>query len=603
MYPYQNPDLSTEERISDLMSRMTLEEKILQTDQYYSGDFTTQDENGKVTAVDMQRFDALMQHNSVGSVQLRGMTAAQANVVQRYAIENTRLGIPYLFSEEALHGLMTNNATSFPQQIGLAASFEPELGREMGHAIAAESRACGIHETYSPVMDLIRDPRYGRAEESYGEDTYLCAEFARETVLGMQGTDLTTPDTVAAEPKHYVGYGNPVGGLNCAPCTMGRHDVFSDCLPVFEAAFADGKACDAMCSYNSIDSIPVSMDHELLTDVLRGQFGMPGFVRSDLTAVSRLYDWHFIAETPEEAIRLGLEAGVDLQLYDFPHDVWQKAIAHLIESGAMKMSVLDTACRRVLRMKFALGLFENPYTDENRADTILRCPEHLATAEKIAKKSIVLLKNDGLLPLRKDLRSVAVIGPAADTVSYGDYTETRGRKGGVSVLDGIRAAVSPETEVLYERGCNFLGQALHPFDPSMLRDENGNAGLTGRYYNGPVPQGEPVQVRTDRTVNFNWIFALPHPALDANGFSVVWTGSVVMPRTMDGCIGLSTQDSMRLYVDDKLLIDGWGKDKSADQALDFHFEAGRAYKIRIEFVNDRRGARVIFGNKKKEIAE
>lgn len=139
---------------------------------------------------------------------------------------------------------------------------------------------------------------------------------------------------------------------------MGRHDVFSDCLPVFEAAFADGKACDAMCSYNSIDSIPVSMDHELLTDVLRGQFGMPGFVRSDLTAVSRLYDWHFIAETPEEAIRLGLEAGVDLQLYDFPHDVWQKAIAHLIESGAMKMSVLDTACRRVLRMKFALGLFE-----------------------------------------------------------------------------------------------------------------------------------------------------------------------------------------------------------------------------------------------------
>ena len=285
MYPYQNPDLSTEERISDLMSRMTLEEKILQTDQYYSGDFTTQDENGKVTAVDMQRFDALMQHNSVGSVQLRGMTAAQANVVQRYAIENTRLGIPYLFSEEALHGLMTNNATSFPQQIGLAASFEPELGREMGHAIAAESRACGIHETYSPVMDLIRDPRYGRAEESYGEDTYLCAEFARETVFGMQGTDLTAPDAVAAEPKHYVGYGNPVGGLNCAPCTMGRHDVFSDCLPVFEAAFADGKACDAMCSYNSIDSIPVSMDHELLTDVLRGQFGMPGFVRSDLTAI------------------------------------------------------------------------------------------------------------------------------------------------------------------------------------------------------------------------------------------------------------------------------------------------------------------------------
>ena len=595
MFTYQNPDLPVEERLDDLLSRMTTEEKIMQTDQYFSGDFTTQDENGKVIAMDMQRFAELMHGNSVGSVQLRGMTAAQANTVQRYAVENTRLGIPFLFSEEALHGLFTNNATSFPQQIGLAATFDPALGREMGHAIASETRACGIHETYSPVMDLIRDPRYGRSEESYGEDTHLCAEFARETVRGMQGKSLKDPDAVAAEPKHYVGYGNPVGGLNCAPSTMGRHDVFSDCLPVFEAAFVDGKACDAMCSYNSIDSIPVSMDHEILTDVLRGQYGMPGFVRSDMTAVSRLYDWHFIAESPEEAIRLGLEAGVDLQLYDFPHDVWQNAIAHLIEDGKMKMSVLDTACRRVLRMKFLLGLFENPYTDENRAESVLRCPEHLAVAEKIAEKSVVLLKNDGLLPLKKDLRRVAVFGPAADTVSYGDYTEYRGREGAVTVLDGIRAAVSPETEVVYARGCNFLGQALHPFNPGMLRDEDGGFGLTGRYYNSPVPEGTPVQVRSDRTINFNWIFSLPNPELDANCFSVAWTGSVIMPHTMDGCIGLSTQDSMRLYVDDELLIDGWGKDKSADQALDFHFEAGRAYKIRIEFVNDGRGARVIFG--------
>ena len=163
------------------------------------------------------------------------------------------------------------------------------------------------------------------------------------------------------------------------------------------------------------------------------------------------------------------------------------------------------------------------------------------------------------------------------------------------MLDGIRAAVSPETEVVYARGCNFLGQALHPFDPSMLRDEDGGYGLTGRYYNGPVPEGTPVQVRSDLAINFNWIFSLPNPELDANCFSAAWTGSVIMPHTMDGCIGLSTQDSMRLYVDDELLIDGWGKDKSADQALDFHFEAGRAYKIRIEFVNDGRGARVIFG--------
>lgn len=595
MFPYQDPRLPVEQRVNDLLARMTLREKIMQTDQYFSGDFTTQDENGLVTAMDMDRLDTLLGGNSAGSVQLRGMSAAQANQVQRYAVEKTRLGIPFIFSEEALHGLMTGKATSFPQQIGLAATFDQALGRQMGHAIAAEARAQGIHETYSPVMDLIRDPRYGRGEESYGEDTHLCAEFAREMVLGMQGDDLSAPDAVAAEPKHYVGYGNPVGGLNCAPCTMGRHDVFSDCLPVFEAAFVDGGASNAMCSYNSIDSIPVSMDHELLTDVLRGQYGMKGYVRTDLTAVSRLYDWHFIAPTPEEAIRLGLEAGVDLQLYDFPHDVWQNAIEHLITSGKLDPAILDTCCRRILGMKFRLGLFEHPYTDESLAPRVLRRPEHLDLARRIARESVVLLKNDGLLPLKKDLKSIAVIGPGSDTPALGDYSEARGRTGTVSVLEGIRAAVGPDTKVLHARGCNFLGQALHPFDPGMLVDEDGNAGLTGRYYNGPVPEGTPVQTRTDRTVNFNWIFALPHPDLDANCFSVAWTGWVCMPKTMDGCIGLSTQDSMRLYVDDELLIDGWGPDKSADQALDFRFEAGRRYKVRIEFVNDGRGARVIFG--------
>ncbi len=595
MYAYQNPQLSIEQRIDDLLSRMTLREKILQTDQYFSGDFTTQDENGVVTSLDLDRLDELLQGDSVGSIQLRGMSAAQANAVQRYALEKTRLGIPFLFSEEALHGLMTGKATSFPQQIGLAATFNPSLGYKMGRAIATESRAQGIHETYSPVMDLIRDPRYGRGEESYGEDTHLCSEFAREVVRGMQGDDLSANDTIAAEPKHYVGYGNPVGGLNCAPCTMGRHDVFSDCLPVFEAAFVDGGASNAMCSYNSIDSIPVSMDHELLTDVLRGQFGMPGFVRTDLTAVSRLYDWHFIAPTPEEAIRLGLEAGVDLQLYDFPHDVWQDSIQHLIESGKMDVSVLDTACRRILRMKFRLGLFEHPYTDESLSPQVLRCQNHLELAKQIARESVVLLKNDGILPLSKKLNCIAVIGPGADTPALGDYSETRGRIGTISVLDGIRNAVDENTRVLFARGCNFLGQALHPFDPGMLCDEDGNPGLTGRYYNGAVPNGTPVQTRNDRTINFNWIFALPHPALDANCFSVAWTGYVCMPRTMDGCIGLSTQDSMRLYIDGKLMIDGWGADKSADQALDFHFEAGKRYAVRIEFTNDNRGARVVFG--------
>ena len=183
-------------------------------------------------------------------------------------------------------------------------------------------------------------------------------------IRDRQGDGLDCPDTVAAEPKHYVGYANPVGGLNCAPSTMGRHDIFAYCLPVFEAAFVDGKATNTMCSYNSIDGVPVSMDHELLTEVLRGQFQMPGFVRADMTAVSRLHTDHFVADTPEKAMKMGLEAGVDMQLYDFPHEEYQNGILDMVKSGVISQKVLDEATARVLRVKFMLGLFEHPYTDE-----------------------------------------------------------------------------------------------------------------------------------------------------------------------------------------------------------------------------------------------
>ena len=593
MEPYKNPALPVEQRLDDLLDRMTLEEMILQTDQYSSYDFTRRDAAGKATFLDMEALDTLLRGMCPGSVQPRGMTVAQINRVQRYALEQTRLGIPILFSEEALHGFYAPEATTFPQQIGLAATFNPELGRRMGRAIGEETRALGIQETYSPVMDLIRDPRYGRTEESYGEDTHLCAEFAREVVKGMQGRSLSDPDAIAAEPKHYAAYGAPVGGLNCAPAAMGRREVFTDCLPVFEAAFAEGGATDAMCSYNAIDGVPVSMDHQLLTEVLRDQWHMPGFVRSDLTAVVRLYDWHFVAESRREAMAMGLEAGVDLQLYDYPHKEWQEGLAALVASGRLSADVIRQACRRVLRVKFLLGLFENPYTDETRQARFVHTPEHLALAREIARQSMCLLKNDGLLPLRKDLKTIAVLGPGAGRAVLGDYTPDG--KTGVSILEGIRSLVSPDTRVVYEPGCSFLGETATPFTPDMLTDEAGNPGLTGRYYNGRSPQGEPVCVCNDPMINFNWIFAKPHPELDAGAFSVVWTGFVTMPETMAGCIGFSTQDSMRLYVDGQLLLDGWGENKDANRMVDFTFEKGKSYPVRVEFTNDQRGARVIFG--------
>lgn len=596
MKKYQNPSVSIDERIEDLLSRMTIEEKILQTDQYYIYDFAEKDEAGNVQSIDYSKLNKLLCGNSVGAMQMRGTTPMQANALQRYAMEETRLGIPFLFCEEALHGIFNEKATCFPQQLGLGATFNPKLGYLMGRSIATEARALGIHETFSPVMDLIRDPRYGRTEEACGEDVYLCSEFARETVLGLQGDSLSSPNAVAAEPKHYVGYGNPLGGLNCAPSTMGRHEIFASCLPVFESAFREAGASNAMCSYNSIDGVPVSMDRELLTDVLREQFGMPGFVRSDLTAIVRLHDSHFVAPTRKTAIKMGMEAGIDVQLYDYPHDEWQNSIRELVESGEMNVKVLDESCRRVLRIKFMLGLFDNPYVDETLAEQVLHCSKHQELALQIAKESICLLKNENdFLPISDKLQRIAVLGPSANTPVLGDYSEMFDPQKAISVLDGIKQSVSAETEVVYEKGCGFLGKSIVPFHRGLLISEDGKAGLTGRYYNGHDFSGEPVLMRVDQRISFNWIYAKPYAELDASAFGVIWSGFVFLPYDLDGCIGFGGQDSVRVYIDGQLLIDRFHPEHKNRQVVPFCFKKNQKYSVRIEWINDARGARVIFG--------
>ncbi len=578
MEKYKDPSLPIEERVADLLSRMTLDEKIRQTDQFYTNDFSKKTPEGRVEEIRWDVLEESMQGMSVGSVQFRSASPKIANELQRYAVERTRLGIPFLFSEEALHGLLDSHATCFPQQIGLAGTFEPELGRQMGHGIAAEARACGVHETFSPVMDLTWDPRYGRAEEAFGEDTFLGGEFAREIVKGMQGEDLKRPDTVAAEPKHYCGYGTPVGGLNCAPAAMGRHDVFAWALPVFEQAFVEGGAWNTMCSYTAIDGQPVASDRELLTDVLRGQYHMPGFVRSDMTAVARLRGSHYTAKDNNDAIRQGLEAGVDLQLYDFTHEEWTEGIRHLVESGEMAEEVLDQACGRVLKLKFALGLFENPYMDESLHEKTVNCEAHQEIALNIARKSICLLKNEKkLLPLSDAHKTIAVVGPGANEPALGDYSTNYEASHMITVLDGIRQMAGEDRTVLYEKGCSYLGEKVIPFHPGWFTDENGERGLTARYYNNWDMSGEPVVSRTDHMVNFNWIYAKPHPDVNADCFSVVWTGKLKPHEGFQGCIAVPGQDSMRFYVDGKLLIDAWNQERGghvADGRESWHCPAG-----------------------------
>ena len=589
---YKDSTKPIEERIQDLLSRMTLPEKARQLDMYALNDIANREEGGMV--LDPDKLAALAGDVGMGCLQSRGSTAALNNAVQEYVTKHTRLGIPVLVSEEALHGLHRAGCTIFPQQITLAATWDPAMAYEQGHGIARETRSLGIHETFSPVLDLARDPRWGRVEEGYGEDTYLSAAFAREMIKGLQGNDVSAPDRIVAEPKHFSGYGQPTGGLNCAPATMGKHEHYAYCLPVFEAAF-DAGALNTMCSYASIDGIPCAGDYELMTEILRGKLGMKGFVRSDMTAVNMLFSSHRVAESRREALKMGLMAGVDMQFYDFPHDMYQETLVDLVNTGEVPEAVLNQAVARVLRVKFLLGLFENTHTDPNLFAVTGRSKAHLDTALNVARKAMTLIKNDGLLPLSKDIGSVAVIGPSADEPRLGDYTGPYKKEEIVTLLDGIRQVASPGTKIYHAQGCNILDSVLRSFQSEVLRAPNGEAGLLGEYYNNIDMSGEPVLSRVDPRIDFNWWFSPPGKGVSADRYSIRWTGKLIGNEDVDMYIGLSTMDSMRLYIDDKLIADAWEFNSAMTKLAPFAIKKGQEYDVRLEYRNKARGGRAVFG--------
>ncbi len=587
MEKYKDSSLPVEERIADLLSKMTLEEKARQLDQYSASDITYTDPMTGVLHANYEKL-GIMGDNPYGVVQLRESNAKVYNDIQRYAMENTRLGIPILCCEESLHGYCKVGATIFPQQSALGCTFEPKLGEEMGVVMAREARASGIQELWAPVCDLAREPRWGRTEENFGEDTYHSSRFAYHIVRGLQGDDISQPDKVAAELKHYTGYGVPIGGMNCAPAAIGKHEMYEYCQPVFEAAVKDAGAYNVMCSYSSIDGQPVPSDRELLTEVLREQWGMRGFVRSDMCAISMLNCDHNVAETREEAVRMAIEAGTEVQLYDFPHDFYQNAIVEHVKNGTMSMETLDIAVGRVLRVKYDLGLFDHPYIDETLAEKVFHCEEHQALAYKIAQKSITLLKNENnLLPLKKDLKKIAVVGPLGNILNFGNYTVSDVTYDKITIFSTLKEAVSDATEVVYEKGCEFKDLTIHQIPNEWY------VNLTGEYFNnteGPI--GEPVLVREDRAIDFSFIATKAADCVDAK-FSARWTGTIKCPIEIDAFIGFKCQDSIKLWVDDDLIIDAWG-DKKGDCLVPFKFEK-KFYRIKIEYRNDERGAQVVLG--------
>ena len=461
--PYRQAGLPVEQRVTDLLSRLTVEEKARQLDMYSgSDDFLTADQkvdktHAKADAVlDPALAARALGTLGAGSIHDLYPRAKLYNAIQASVIHSSRLGIPALFLEEGLHGYMGMNETLFPQSVNLAATANPELARQTGAAIAAEARANGVDMILGPVLDVARDPRWGRVEEDFGEDPFLTGTLGLAYVRGMQGDSLATDHNVIAEPKHFAAHGSPESGLNTSPVHAGEREVRSIMLKSFEPVIRDGGALGVMAAYHDIDGVPCTANPWLLDTVLRGEWGFKGFVLSDLGAIRRLYDTHHVAASPGDAVRLALNSGVDMQFYDFDHATFQNAIIEGIKSGSVSATTLDAAVGRVLRLKFLLGLFDHPYIDEAVDKTARRSPEHLALSLEVARQSMCLLKNEGgVLPLKNDLASLAVIGPNADIARLGDYADAVTEGSEYGLLNQLKQLVSPNTKVSYLSGENI----------------------------------------------------------------------------------------------------------------------------------------------------
>ena len=451
---YRRTGTPIEQRIADLLPRMTLEEKVRQLD-LYSGaaslvDKHTDETHAAPDAVFLPgNAETLLGSLGVGGIHDIYSNATQSNAIQNWVIAHNRLGIPALFIEEGLHGF--NQGTVFPAPINLAATWNPEIAQRTGAAIAAEARATGVGMILAPVLDLAREPRWGRVEEDFGEDPYLTGQFGLAYVRGAQGDNLDTNHTLVAEPKHFAGHGSPEGGTNTSPVHMGERELRTIMLRGFEPAFRQGHAMGVMAAYHEIDGIPVTADPFLLKTILRQEWNFQGFVLSDLGAIERLHGAHRVAASPKEAVCMAIRSGVDMQFYDFDHDVFQKALIDCVHEGTLAQKDLDRAVASILRVKFALGLFDHANVDPTLNAKVNRSPEHLALSLESARQSMTLLRNEGnLLPLSMSIEHIAVIGPNGNVARYGDYeVESNGLH--LSIVDGIRKLI-PQATVVFNPG-------------------------------------------------------------------------------------------------------------------------------------------------------
>ncbi|MCB4808927.1 glycoside hydrolase family 3 C-terminal domain-containing protein [Tamlana sp. 62-3] len=589
--PYKNPKLPVEERVQDLLSRMTLEEKFWQMfmipgdlsigkDKLKHGIFGFQiSSKGK----NDNAAEQIMDYGSTGSAQ---DMANEINKLQKYFLEETRLGIPIIPFNEALHGLARDGATVYPQAIGLAATWDTNLVGDVAKAITKETKTRGIRQILSPVLNIARDVRWGRVEETYGEDPYLT------TQMGLSFISEFENEGVITTPKHFVANVG-AGGRDSYPISFNERLLEEIYFPAFKAVFQKAGARSVMTAYNSLDGTPCTSNAWLLRDKLKGEWGFDGFVISDAGATGGANVLHFTAANYAEATEDAVEGGLDVMFqtnYNHFPLFWEA-----YEKGMVDIKAIDEAVSRILKIKFELGLFEDPYVDAKEADKWNGHKTHRELARKAASKSMVLLQNNNaVLPVSKSNTKVALIGHDAKTVRLGGYSGPGNDK--VSFYKGVAAKIG-EANISYAEGVSLKEENYTVIAPKYLsstKDGKKVEGLKGDYFDNITLSGSPKVERVDKKIGFGWTLFSPHKDLPYDWYSVRWTGKVKAPKTGISKIGIEGNDGYRLYLDGKLLIDNWQKQSYNTILKEFYFVEGKEYDVKIEFFESAGNAKFKF---------
>ena len=572
---YKDPSRPVDERVRDLLARMTMEEKFWQlfmipgdlddpAHDYSKGVFGLQIRTKSPTA---------REH------------AERVNAIQRFFVEKTRLGIPIIPFEETLHGVHMPDATAFPQAIGLAATWDVALMGRVATAIARETRTRGIRQVLSPVVNIADDVRWGRVEETYGEDPYLASVMGRTFIEPFERAGVVTT------PKHFVANAGE-GGRDSYPVQHSDRLLMERYYPPFEAAVRGAGARSVMTAYNSVDGSPATQNRKLLTDVLKTAWQFRGFVISDAAATGGATVLHHTEANTGTATKNAIESGLDVIF----QSSWPQHRGYLaaFTSGQVSAAAIDAAVTRVLRAKFELGLFEHPYVTPEDAARANGHVEHRALAREAAAKSVVLLRNErGRLPLAKKAGRVAVIGQDATEARLGGYSGPGIRP--VSILDGIRAAAGAGGSVRHAAGPGRVEKTLAviPADQlSTVLDGKPRRGLRGEYFANNQLTGAPALVRVDERMDFRWTLNSPGRGIPFDWYSVRWTGTLRAPAEGAKTIGVEGNDGYRLFLDGRLVIDNWRKQSFGARMAEVQLVPGSTHEIRLEYFESTGNARL-----------